>query len=197
MTANVAFILAERNDILKVPNAALRFQPDGAGPELSGLDSREAPGSGGGRLQDTLQRLTQAIGLTADQQTRVGEIIQKARPRLMALREEESEERRRSLQREIETQMQTQVRGVLTPEQRQKFDASIIVQMELSPLEPPNQVWVVGPTGVPEPHRLTLGIANDTHTEVVSGDLTAGQQVITGIVAGAKRTRLAPPGFRG
>ena len=115
----------------------------------------------------------------------------------MALREEESEERRRTLRREIQAQIQTQVRDLLTPEQRQKFDAFVIAQTEQAPVGQPGRVWVVGPTGTPEPHTLTLGIANDIHTEVVSGELTAGQQVITGIVAGAKRTRAAPPGFGG
>jgi HlyD family secretion protein len=198
MTANVAFIIAERNDVLKVPNAALRFQPDGIGQEPSRPDSKEAPSSGGGgRMQDLLQRLTHAVGLTADQQTRVGEIVQKARPRFMALRAEESEERRRTLRREIQAQIQTQVRDLLTPEQRQKFDAFVAAQTEQAPAERPGRVWVAGPTGVPEPRAVTLGIANDTHTEVVSGELTAGQQVLTGIVAGAKRTRVAPPGFGG
>jgi len=176
----------------------LRFQPDGTSQEPRGLDSQAALSSGdGGRLQDMLPRLTHAVGLTADQQTRVGEIIQKARSRFLALRAEESEERRRTLRHEIQAQFQTQVHEVLTPDQRPQFDAFVTAQMDPAPVEQPSQVWVVGPTGVPEPHRLTLGIANDTYTEVVSGELTAGQPVITGSVAGAQRTRVAPPGFRG
>ena len=42
MTANVTFIHAERDDVLRVPNAALRFRPP---PELRAL----AGGGGGGR----------------------------------------------------------------------------------------------------------------------------------------------------
>src|SRR5919106_865526 len=40
MTANVSFLIAERPGALKVPNAALRFQPDGAGQDAGGQDGR-------------------------------------------------------------------------------------------------------------------------------------------------------------
>src|SRR5215471_14589232 len=47
MTANVSFLIAERKDIVKVPTAALRFQPDGAAPDTGARDS-QAPQRGGG-----------------------------------------------------------------------------------------------------------------------------------------------------
>ena len=51
---------------------------------------------------------------------------------------------------------------------------------------------------IPEPRALRIGIANDTQTEVVLGDLTVGQQVITGLMASSKALkRTAPPGFGG
>ena len=42
MTANVSFLIAERPGALKVPNAALRFQPEGAGQEPGAQDGRGA-----------------------------------------------------------------------------------------------------------------------------------------------------------
>jgi hypothetical protein len=55
---------------------------------------------------------------------------------------------------------------------------------------------VLGTNGTPEPRPLTIGIANDTHTEVVAGELTAGQQVITGLLASkASKRPASPPGF--
>ena len=124
MTANVSFLIAERKDILKVPNVALRFQPEGVRPGRR-VQDRETPqgGSGGGaRPQEIQQQLTQA---------------------------------------------------------------------------PPGHVWVVGAKGKPEVRQLTLGLVNDTHTEVIAGDLASGQQVIIGLLAPAKSTkRSGPPGFR-
>jgi HlyD family secretion protein len=54
MTANVTFIYAEKDDVLKVPNAALRFRPppsllgDGKGGRAPGATGPAASGGGGG-----------------------------------------------------------------------------------------------------------------------------------------------------
>ena len=202
MTANVSFLIAERRDIVKVPNAALRFQPDGAGQDTSAQDSKAPAGGGGGgggagRAQEMQQRLTQELALTADQQTRLAEIFQKSGQRLRALRDEESEERRRTLRRDIQNQSRAQIRDILTPEQRQKYEELLQARDDAPTQGRPGRVWVTGASGTPEPRPLTIGIANDTHTEVISGELTAGQQVITGVLTVSKppaRTT-TPPGF--
>jgi HlyD family secretion protein len=53
MTANVSFVFADRPDVLRVPNAALRFRPS---PELlaqrRGGEGGAAPDAGGGRPAD-------------------------------------------------------------------------------------------------------------------------------------------------
>lgn len=200
MTANVAFLIDERQDVLKVPHAALRFQPEGGAPERSASPTGEAARGGGegnpGRAQDMQQRLRQELQLDATQQTRLEDIFRQARPRFLAVREEESAERQRALRREIQAQIRTQVREILTPEQRQKYDTMLQARDEAQAQTRPGRVWVLGAHGMPEPRTLTLGIANDTHTEVVSGDLQAGQEILTGLMTGPKASsRSAPPGF--
>jgi HlyD family secretion protein len=98
-------VIAERTDVLKVPNAALRFQPPGAEP--------------------------QAVRLRQD----------------------------------------------------------------ATGAEKVGRVWILDAQGRPEPRPLTLGIADDTSSEVLSGDLQAGQEVITGVLSAATRASSAPPGF--
>jgi HlyD family secretion protein len=41
------------------------------------------------------------------------------------------------------------------------------------------RVWVLGPDDVPQPRQVTVGIANNRFTELVSGPLAAGEVVIT------------------
>jgi HlyD family secretion protein len=53
MTANVTFVYAERDDALRVPNAALRFRPP---PELAGKPDGGAPRGPRGRDEPTDQR---------------------------------------------------------------------------------------------------------------------------------------------
>src|SRR5438876_608164 len=198
MTANISFLIAERKDVVRVPTAALRFQPDGAAQETSSQDS-QAPqrGAGGGanRSREMQQQLIKELSLTPEQQTRLSEVFQKIGQQFRALREEESEERRQAMRRDMQAQIRAQIREFLTPEQRQKYEALMKTREEAQTQQRPGRVWVLGANGAPEPRALILGIANDTHTEVVSGDLTAGQQVITGLVASKAPKRTAPPGF--
>ena len=97
----------------------------------------------------------------------------------------------------MQVRSRAQIREILTPEQRQKYEALLISMEEVQTQQRPGRVWVLGANGAPEPRTLTLGITNDTHAEVVSGDLTAGQRVITGLVVSKAPKRITPPGFGG
>ena len=44
-------------------------------------------------------------------------------------------------------------------------------------------------------YHTDCGDSDDSSTEVLSGDLREGQEVITGILTVAKRPSSAPPGF--
>jgi HlyD family secretion protein len=201
MTANISFLIAERQDVVKVPTAALRFQPNGDGPDTSSRDSQATQrggGSGSGRSKEMQQQLTKELSLTPEQQTRLSEVCQKAAQQFRALREEETEERRQAMRRDMQAHTQAQIRELLTPEQRQKYEALMKAREDAQMQQRPGRVWVMDVNGKPEPHPLTIGIANDTHTEVTAGDLSAGQQVITGLLASSKTPKqTAPPGFGG
>src|SRR5919197_611063 len=75
ITPTLPFLIAELSNVLKVPNAALRFQPAGAEQQAASQDGSEP--RGGDQTQAMQERLTQALALTADQQARVQEILQK------------------------------------------------------------------------------------------------------------------------
>jgi HlyD family secretion protein len=201
MTANVSFLIAERADALKVPNAALRFQPDGASPEAGAQDG-QGP-SGADRAQAMQQRLTRALSLTTEQQARLSEILQSTRQQMGRLRDQgASEEERRARAREIQAQTRSQIRNMLTDTQRQQYDELLKNaerQREAGAGQGrPGRVWIQNAAGQPEPLTLTLGIADDSFTEVLSGDLQAGQEVITGVLTTSKASGssgFGPPGF--
>jgi HlyD family secretion protein len=198
MTANVTFLIAERRDALKVPNAALRFQPDGAGQDARAQDGRV--GGSGDRSQAIQQRLTQVLSLSSAQQARLSEVLDNTRQRMLRLREQEpSEEERRTRAREVQAQTRAQIRNMLTEPQRQQYDEYLKTadrqREEGAGQGRPGRVWVRRADGTPEPLPLTLGIADDSFTEVLSGDLRQGQEVITGILATAKPSASSPPGF--
>lgn len=65
MTANVTFVYAEQNDVLRVPNAALRFRP-AADPEAK----PSGQGSGGGARAGGARTLTKTLVKAADPASR-------------------------------------------------------------------------------------------------------------------------------
>jgi HlyD family secretion protein len=68
---------------------------------------------------------------------------------------------------------------VLSPEQRERYVRFAAAQEGLPAQR--GQVYVAGDKGPPQPVDLVLGISDGTFTEVVSGDLGAGQPVIIGV----------------
>lgn len=72
MTANVTFVIDERNDVLVVPNKALRYRPPGAPPEERAWKKR-GEGKGEGRPEGKSE------GGKADEQSRAERIARRPR----------------------------------------------------------------------------------------------------------------------
>jgi HlyD family secretion protein len=65
--------------------------------------------------------------------------------------------------------------GLLTEEQRKKLENR---QSEQAEETKPARVWVLSSAGKPEPASILLGITDGTFSEVVSGDLKEGAELI-------------------
>ena len=62
----------------------------------------------------------------------------------------------------------------------------------------PGRVWILSPKGIPIPVPVVLGITNGSFSEVISGDLTEGTEVIVGEMAkGNTQGRGTPSPFMG
>jgi len=188
MTANIQIIVDERQNALKVPNAALRFKPDGEeakkngeSPHLSTAAGETAP------PEERLKQLTAALRLTESQQNQARVVLSDARENLKALRRQDAtpEEIRRETQAQHERTRKA-VATLLSPEQREKYVRLAAAQEGVSAQW--GKVYVAGEPGTPQPIDLILGISDGTFTEVVSGDLTTGQPVIIGVNLTASKT---------
>ena len=181
MTANIQIIVDERQNALKVPNAALRFKPNGEDAKSTG-ESRSASAASGETAQpeERLKQLTAALRLTESQQNQVRVILFDAREKLEALRRQDAtpEEIRRETQAQRE-RTRNAVATLLSREQREKYVRFAAAQEGVSPLR--GKVYVPGEKDKPQPIDLVLGISDGTFTEVVSGGLNTGDQVIIGV----------------
>jgi HlyD family secretion protein len=184
MTANVQIVVEERKDSLKVPNAALRFQPSGAGTYSSkaakdGIAARTPGGGGAQQVEDRIKRLTEVLQLNEDQQSQLRAIFAKAREQITSLRRQGATPE--DIRAEIE-RIRQRSRGIilqfLNQEQRQKFHE--LTQARAASPVTHGRVWVLNQGGRPAPVDIMTGISDGSFTEVVQGNLQAGQQVIIG-----------------
>ncbi len=135
MTANVRIITDSRDDVLKVPNAALRVRiagvepeaPAGAAPPASapraadaggwGWPSAHAQGAAPGALR---QRLVEGLQLDAEQQVKLDAVLAEMRPDFMALRDF-PEEQRAPAREQLLIVLRKRIDAFLTPAQREAY----------------------------------------------------------------------------
>ncbi|PYM03474.1 MAG: HlyD family secretion protein, partial [Candidatus Rokuibacteriota bacterium] len=185
MTANVKVVAAEKANVLKAPNAALRFRPTGVevGMDSSPAERPAVSAGGDGAVRETTrERLVRELKLSDEQQAELDRILGDGRDQRRVIREAalpESERKVRS--QKVREATRERIRDILTPDQHARYDQ--IAAATTTPADGvPGRVWVPGPGGRPKPIALLLGLSDGAATEVLQGDLKEGQEVITGTI---------------
>jgi HlyD family secretion protein len=199
MTANVKLVYDQKSNVLKVPNAALRFRPAGAEAAAAappgGTGDGGAPGvafsAGRPSPEEMRERLIRGLGLTEEQQRKLDPILQDMQQQMAALQDTPEAERQQRARR-ILGDMRVRIREILTPTQQLKFDATASARSRPSG-GTSGRAFVVGEDGKPKAVPLTLGISDGSATEVLRGDLKEGQDVIVGGAATSQRPGGAQP----
>ena len=208
MTANVRVITDTRDQVLKVPNAALRVRIAGVEPAADAAPSSgagSAPASspspaptpapnpsasgGGGPGAEFRNRLNTELQLTPEQKDKVDAIYAEARPKFMQLRELPESDRSKARER-ITSEIRARVGDVLTAEQKPKYAA--MVAETSSRTSTRGRIYVMDADGKPKALNVRLGISDGSSTELLvfpsspqAADLQEGAKVITGILGGA------------
>jgi HlyD family secretion protein len=191
MTANVSILIAHREGVLKISNAALRFQPssvrkEGEGEKAKAKDGSSPPG------QQLVERLNKELQLTAEQRSKVEMVLKGSLQELQEIREKAKPEEGRT---RLQSLLRQKIWGFLTEEQKRKLTE--ISWSSVTEEKRPGRVWILSPEGKPVPVRITLGITNGTYSEVVSGDLKEGMEVIVEETSGKKPSGTSSPFGRG
>ncbi len=188
MTANVSVQIEHKENILKVPNSALRFKPESAKKEETVKTSnrkQEAPSSDKGRA--VLERLTKELSLTADQQSKIEMVLRASRSEFQEIREKSKPE---EAQVRIRALMRQKIWGFLTEEQKEKMKQ--MGQPSERTQAKPGRVWILTPEGKPAPVEIMVGITDGTFSEVVAGNLQEGAEVVVEEIL-AKKARPSTP----
>ncbi|MEJ2125291.1 MAG: efflux RND transporter periplasmic adaptor subunit [Alphaproteobacteria bacterium] len=189
MTATVRIITGTRRDVLRVPNEAVRFLPP------NGVKTTK-PAKRPNRDEAIVTRLSEKLGLSAEQTEKFREGMAAARQmreqranasRKNGAKDNETSTRvpaRRSARTKRRTSRNTSARrgritrvleGILTPKQMKAFK---VLHEEWRDATTPANVWTETPNGL-QPHRLILGLTDDSFSEILRGTLKKGDRVVT------------------
>ncbi len=144
MTANVRVVTESRENVLKIPNSALRVRIAGVEPANQGASAPASPSSapktgrssfgffseavaqpaGGGGMAAQRERLINELQLNADQQAKLEAISVEMRPKFMAMRDMDEAERQGAREK-ITAEMRSKISAMLTPEQKKKYQDMI------------------------------------------------------------------------
>jgi len=178
MTASVEVVLGQKQDVLRVPNAALRFTPKsaaGGAAERGGI-VRADPTAELARLKSVLAlddgQVEQLEALLAGQQARIREIAMSPRTG----NGPEDAGASREAFRQARQNMNTSIRALLTAEQARQFDAMHSERRARAAGARPATIWVLE-DGQPVARNVLVGLADDEVTELIRG-LAEGDSVI-------------------
>lgn len=209
MTADLSFAIAERNDVLKLPNAALRFRPQ----DITNEKIREMLRDASGNDNAQANRKAEAAGTPGTEQN------QAKSPEGDQQADAATGERRRRRQRDQQSGEPGNEPGQGRRRQRNQqpgaggdtaADASGGRRegQRMTGFAPTTAiltegqwrvVWVLGANNTPQPRRVQIGITDGTSTEILRGDLKEGEEVIVmrNVSADSRQQRQTPPGFGG
>jgi HlyD family secretion protein len=198
MTANVRIVTARRENVLRVPNDATRFQPAGAqatartAAGAAGGAGAGAPGGFGGA------ELAQQLGLSKDQEER----LKKAREELAAQRPQGAAQGQGGLAaggnfnpfgndqavQATRARLENMMRSVLTPEQLQKWQALRSARgAAAGGVRQRQGTLYTLVKNQPQRHAVRLGLADDRYTEIAQGELKDGDKVVVRAKAEPKK----------
>jgi HlyD family secretion protein len=181
MTANARIVSDTRENVLKVPNAAMRYRPPGvATKDAEAPSAAPGPGAGGGDAQARRAKLVDELKLDAAQQARLDEVFAELRAKMAELGEVREADRRTRAER-LRGEVRQKINAMLNPDQQKQYAAIVAAETGRGSVGT-GRVYLVGGDGKPREVALRLGLSDGNATEVVGGDLAEGAEVIVGNV---------------
>lgn len=206
MTANLIITIDERNNVLKVPNAALRFTPQAEAS--GGRGQRQWSGQGRGARNSGGGQNSSAAGQNSSGQNSTGGQNSDSSPAASA----NGNNTGRANAGSANSAGSANAPGANDAQPagdggQTAGDGSGNQRERITPATAPvlsgqtRRVWVLGKDGKPVARRITVGLSDGSATEVVAGNLVEGELVITGETltsdATPQSTTQRAPGFGG
>jgi HlyD family secretion protein len=189
MTANVRIVVENRDSALKVPNAALRWRPQGAAETRTPADVPAQKG-GGQAMQEFRARIVEELKLSETQKARLEEIFSESRQKFARVSDVQSSTERRRQAERIRAETNSRIAEILTPEQKPAWER-LLAESGGRGQAASGRVYVLE-AGEPRALDVRLGLSDGSSTELLGG-LAEGAEVIVG-VADARGAAAQPAG---
>jgi HlyD family secretion protein len=184
MTAIVEIVTGKSENVLRVPNDAIRFKPV-AGSKLAEKLNTDPAGNnaapGGPRGGPDFAQLRVSLGLSdtqaRDLETEVKAVYADMRTQFQAEGAAEGNTDRSAMREQMRQQVSAIFKKHLTAEQFKQYQQ---IRRQASETRA-GQVWVQSANGDIDPVAVRLGISDDNFTQVIGQDIQSGDRVITRI----------------
>jgi HlyD family secretion protein len=184
MTAIVEIVTGKSENVLRVPNDAIRFKPAADSPLAEKLKaSKGANGAAGGGPHNgpDMAQLTVSLGLDETQARAIDSELKAVyadmRAQFQAQGAGESNVDRTAMREQMRQKVSAIFENHLTPEQFKLYQQ---VRRQASETRA-GQLWIQSAQGEIDPVNVRFGIGDDNFTQVISQDLKAGDKVVTRI----------------
>ena len=177
MTANIDLVTGTKQNVLRVDNQAVRFRP----PEnlVAAVDNAAAPGRGGpGGGRNPGAELAENLGELGVASDTIATIQAEMRESFGAMRGMfQSGADPDTIRQRLEGMTREVLQRHLSPGE---LDAVTALQRERANTRPA-LLYTVNSDGSLQPRGVRLGLSDDRFTEIVEGELTEGEEVVSRI----------------
>ena len=189
MTANLQIVTEERRNILRIPNAALRFRPPANSPAAAAVpdapDAFPELQTRNRTAQEFRQRLIEEVEPTAEQLAAIDQAFADARAQAQSRDPSVPDAERRNAMRQSRKDLREKIAAALDPERRAKLAALMSDSDRPARALPadagmPGRAFILDHDGRPVPVALRLGVTDGSFTELLVGDVTEGTPLIVG-----------------
>jgi HlyD family secretion protein len=180
MTANVEIAVLERDDVLKVPNRALRFKPPGA--KGGGKSKRQRDPGRSARL---IKSLTEKLKLDEKQQAALQGFFDDAWETFKAMYQGgASREELRAAVAKARQEARLSIPTILNRTQLEQY-RRIVAARQANPVRP-GRVWLIGEDGRPRAVDVRVGASDGDFSEIIKGEISETDEVIIAVEKTAK-----------
>jgi HlyD family secretion protein len=188
MTANLRVETDRRADVVRIPNAALRWRPTTIVADTPGVASANGtatpqgrPNAGGRNVAELVEAVKAEIKLSAQQTKEIDAAFDAMRKQFTSGSSGEADPAaRRERGRAARQDLEERIAATLTSEQRPQLDEIKKRMAETGSVRTQvGRVFVAGRDGKPQGTTIRIGATDGGFTEVVSG-LDSGREIIIG-----------------